>query len=84
MRIYLQKSADGGENPRFYSLVLQEDLIGGWTLMREWGVQGARGRVAHKHFASLEQAQEEMARLRDQQINNGFQVVFTQGTYPSS
>lgn len=79
MRIYLQKSADGNDTPRFYHIVLQEDLIGGWTLVREWGVQGARGRVVQKNFATLEQAQEEMVRIRDQQIRNGFRVVFTQG-----
>ena len=81
MRIYLQKPAAPDEAPRFCHLVLQEDLIGGWTVTREWGRQGSAGRVSRKHYESLEQAQEAMARIREQQLQQGFRVVFTQGAY---
>ena len=42
MRIYMQTRSDIAESPRFYQLSLQQDLLGGWTLYREWGQEGAR------------------------------------------
>ena len=45
MRIYMQIPPEGDKAPRFYHLHLQEDLLEGWSLIREWGYQGARGRV---------------------------------------
>ncbi len=81
MRIYLQKSAETNETPRFCHIVLQEDLISGWTVTRESGIQGTAGRVARQYFASLELAQEAVTRMRDQQVKQGYRVVFTEGAY---
>ena len=50
MRVYMQIPAFNGKPPRYYQLVLQEDLINGWTLVREWGQQGYAGRVKRDHF----------------------------------
>jgi len=61
--------------------VLQEDLIGGWTVTRESGAQGGAGRVTRKHYESLELAQDAVSRIRDQQLKQGYRVVFTQGAY---
>ncbi len=30
------------EAPRYYQIALHQDLLGGWTLTREWGQQGGR------------------------------------------
>ncbi len=79
MRIYMQTLPVDGSPPRYYHLHLQEDLIGGWSLVREWGFQGSGGRVMKEHFDSLEAAQTAMMRVRDDQLARGYRVVYVQG-----
>ncbi|WJW75681.1 WGR domain-containing protein [Thiohalobacter sp. IOR34] len=79
MRIYMQLPAGDQAAPRFYHLHLQEDLLEGWTLVREWGHQGAGGRVRRDHFDSREAAEQAMMRARDDQLRRGYRVVFIQG-----
>ena len=78
MRIYMQIPPQGDKAPRFYHLHLQEDLLEGWTLIREWGFQGAGGRVVKDHYPDRESAQNAMLSVRDAQIKKGYQVVFMQ------
>ena len=78
MRIYMQIPPQGDKAPRFYHLHLQEDLLEGWTLIREWGFQGAGGRVVKDHYPYRESAQNAMLSVRDAQIKKGYQVVFMQ------
>ena len=78
MRIYMQIPPEGDKAPRFYHLHLQEDLLEGWSLIREWGYQGARGRVKHEHYPDREAAETALIRVRDEQIKRGYQVVFMQ------
>jgi predicted DNA-binding WGR domain protein len=79
MRIYLQTPYSGDRPPRFYHLFLQEDLLEGWTLVKEWGFQGSSGRIVRQHFASREAAMEALLASRDQQINRGYRVMFAEG-----
>lgn len=79
MRIYMQTPVTDDRPPRYYHLFLQEDLLGGWTLVKEWGFQGASGRVVCEHFQTLEAAQDAMATGRDAQIQRGYRVMFMQG-----
>ena len=79
MRIYMQTVADADKFPRFYQLLLQEDLINGWTLVREWGQQGAAGRVKKDHFATREDAQRALLKVRDAQLQRGYRVVYMRG-----
>jgi len=79
MRIYLQIPALDGKPPRFYHLALQPDLLGGWSLVREWGMQGSPGRVKKDHFADRDTALEALLRVRDTQLKRGYKVVFMQG-----
>lgn len=79
MRIYLQSQIACEQAPKFYQISLQEDLLEGWNLMREWGYQGQRGRNKHEHFSSYDEAQNALIKIRDQQIKHGFRVVFMQG-----
>lgn len=79
MRIYLQTPVTDERAPRYYHLFLQEDLLGGWTLVREWGAQGASGRVVREHFHTREAAQEAIIRSRDVQLKRGYRVMFMQG-----
>jgi len=78
MRIYMQIPPEGAKAPRYYHLHLQEDLLEGWTLIREWGYQGAAGRVKKEHFNDREGAESALLRVRDEQIKRGYQVVFMQ------
>ena len=64
--------------PRFYHLHLQEDLIEGWSLIREWGYQGARGRVVRENFPDRDSAEAALIRARDEQLKRGYRVVFIQ------
>ena len=59
MRIYMQLIPENeGETLRFYHIMLQQDLLGGWTLIRESGRQGARGRVQREHFDDFDSAED--------------------------
>lgn len=79
MRIYMQIPALDEKPSRYYQLLLLEDLIDGWTLVREWGQQGRSGRVKKDHFDNRELAENALLRVRDSQLKRGFKVVFMQG-----
>lgn len=79
MRIYLQTPHSGDRPPRYYHLFLQEDLLEGWTLVKEWGFQGSSGRIVRQHYPTQEEALDAMLISRDQQIDRGYQVMFTEG-----
>lgn len=79
MRIYMQIPPDGDRPPRFYHLHLQEDLLEGWTLVRESGYQGVSGRVSREHFSHYDEALQSLMKFRDQQLKRGYQIVFAVG-----
>jgi predicted DNA-binding WGR domain protein len=78
MRIYMQIPPSDAGAPKFYHLHLQEDLLNGWTLIREWGFQGAGGRVIKDHYPDRETAEDAMLKHRDVQLKKGYRVVFMQ------
>ncbi len=78
MRIYMQIPPEGDKAPRFYHLHLQEDLLEGWTLIREWGYQGAAGRIKKEYFTQKDSAEAALFQVRDEQLKRGYQVVFMQ------
>lgn len=67
------------EAPRYYQLILQQDLLGGWTLCREWGQQGSRTSIKRDLYLDHESALVAFVRARDTQIKRGFLVMFSQG-----
>lgn len=79
MHIYMQTPPQEDRPPRFYHLILQQDLLGGWSLVREWGTQGSGGRVVRDHHSARETAEAAMVRARDEQLRRGYRVVFVQG-----
>lgn len=79
MRIYLQAPVSGDRPPRYYQLFLQEDLLGGWSLLRQWGYHGAKPTVQREYHECREEAEQAMTRYRDAQLKRGFRVVFVQG-----
>ena len=79
MHIYMQNVATDKTSPRFYHLLLQKDLLEGWTLIREWGALGSPGRVRRDHHMTWDAAVAALNKVREMQLRRGFQVVFTQG-----
>lgn len=79
MRMFLQQRPEGPEAPRFVQLMLQPDLLGGWTLVRESGLVGGRSQVRREQFLDQAGALAALERARDQQLKRGFQLTFVQG-----
>ena len=79
MRIFMQTKAAPSEAPRYYHLILQQDLLGGWTLIREWGHTGGRASSKREIFLERDAAEAALLAYRDQQSKKGFQVMFCQG-----
>lgn len=79
MRLLLQQRPDGREAPRFVQLMLQPDLLGGWTLIRESGQTGGRSTVRREQYLDQSSAFAALERARDAQLKKGFQVMFAQG-----
>ena len=79
MRLFMQTPAAGSETPRYYQIVLQQDLLGGWTLFREWGHQGGRASSKREVFLERDAALTAFEHARDAQIRKGFRVMFSQG-----
>ncbi|MGY0799215.1 WGR domain-containing protein [Lysobacter sp. A286] len=79
MRLLLQQLPDHCEAPRFVQLMLQPDLLGGWTLVRESGLIGGRSQVRREQFLDHDSAIAALEQARDQQLKRGFQLMFSQG-----
>ncbi len=79
MRLFMQTQPRGAEAPRYYQIVLQQDLLGGWMLFREWGTQGARASSKRDTFLERDAALTAFEHARDAQLKRGFQVMFSQG-----
>jgi len=79
MRLLLQQHPDGREAPRFVQLMLEPDLLGGWTLVRESGLIGGRSQLRREQYLDRDSAFAALEKARDQQIKRGFQLMFVQG-----
>ncbi len=79
MRLLLQQKPNAGESPKFVQLTLQQDLLGGWTLLREAGQIGGKTQLRREQFLEREAAVAAFEKARDAQVRKGFQVMFAQG-----
>lgn len=79
MRIYMQTKPASGEAPRYVQLVLQQDLLGGWTLYRETGTEGGRATLRKELYLDRDSALAAFEQARDRQVKRGYQVMITQG-----
>ena len=79
MRLRLQQKPQAGEAPRYVQLILQQDLLGGWTLMRESGQIGGKAQLRREQYLEREAAIAAFEKARDAQVRKGFQVMFAQG-----
>lgn len=79
MRLFMQTKPQTSDSPKYYQLVLQQDLLGGWTLYREWGQQGGRASTKREVYLERDDALAAFENARDAQIKRGFHVMFSQG-----
>jgi predicted DNA-binding WGR domain protein len=79
MRLLLQQRPVAGESPKYVQLILQQDLLGGWLLLRESGQTGGKATLRREQFLDQQQAIDAFERARDAQLKRGFQVMFAQG-----
>jgi uncharacterized protein YndB with AHSA1/START domain len=82
MRLLLQQRPEGREAPRFVQIMLQPDLLGGWTLVRETGQMGGRSTVRRDQFLDRDTAFAALQAARDMQLKRGFQLMFAEGEAP--
>jgi predicted DNA-binding WGR domain protein len=75
----MQTKPEASDSPRYYQLVLQQDLLGGWTLYREWGQQGGRASSKREVYLERDDALAAFEHARDLQLRRGFHVMFSQG-----
>jgi len=61
---------------RFYRLVLQPDLFGGCTLVREWGRIGAGGTIRLDHHADEGRATDALAAMHRRKTKRGYRDAF--------
>ena len=76
----MQLKPGANESPKYVHLILQQDLLGGWTLIRESGQQGGRATLKRDVYLERDAAEAALLAQRDQQLKRGFQVMFVQGT----
>jgi predicted DNA-binding WGR domain protein len=79
MRLLLQQKPTAGESPKFVQLILQQDLLGGWTLLRESGLIGGKTQLRREQYLERDAALSAFEKARDAQVRKGFQVMFAQG-----
>jgi predicted DNA-binding WGR domain protein len=79
MRLYLQTMPASAEPPRYEQIVLEQDLLGGWTLYRESGTQGGKATLKREQFLEREAAMAAFEKARDAQLKRGYRVMFAQG-----
>ena len=79
MRLYLQNLPGNAEPPRYVQIVLEQDLLGGWTLYRETGQQGGKATLKREQFLERDEAIAAFEKARDAQLKRGFRVMFSQG-----
>jgi len=79
MRLFLQQKPQGTEAPRYVQLILQQDLLGGWTLLRESGQLGGKAQLRREQYLERAAALAAFEKARDAQLRRGYQVMFAQG-----
>ena len=57
---------------RYYRLRVEPSLLGGWTLVREWGRIGVSRRQRIQHCSSIEAAEAARARLVSSKLRRGY------------
>ncbi len=72
MQLYLRQTRQALPAPRFARLMLQEDLLGGWELIRETGQIGGKSRIQRELFTHKAQALDALEQARATFDKRGF------------
>lgn len=75
----MQTAPEPHAAPRYVQLMLEQDLLGGWTLYRESGTEGGRVTLRRQVFLQREEAMASFETARDAQLKRGFKVMITEG-----
>jgi len=59
---------------RFYGLTIQPTLFGGVSVMRIWGRIGCQGQAMIQTYETLEDAREELSRIRKAKLRKGYRA----------
>lgn len=70
--LHLRRIDPAANMARFYQMVVQRDLFGGATLIREWGRIGSPGRVVSQHFPDEGLAVDALADLARAKARRGY------------
>lgn len=79
MRIYMQQPPQDDDAPRYVQLLLEQDLLGGWTLYRESGSEQGRVTLRRQVFLERDEAVDAFEHARDLQLKKGFKIMITEG-----
>lgn len=79
MKAYLQKVNAQSGGVWFYSIQIQQDLLGEWQIIREWGRSGSSGTIRREAFEAIGPAMENMNLLVEQLREKGYRVVMREG-----
>jgi hypothetical protein len=79
MHLYMQTPPGNGAAPRYCRIALEQDLLGGWTLYRESGIEGGRATLKREVYLDRDTALGAFEQARDAQLKRGFKVMITQG-----
>lgn len=71
-RVSLRRVDPARNMARFYLLDVQQDLFGGWWLMREHGRIGSPGRVIVTPFPTMDAAAAAHAKLWQSKLKRGY------------
>ena len=74
MQTYLEKHVPAKNVAQFYRLVVLPNLFGEWTLVREWGRIGQRGRIRLDCFDTHAQALAALLALEARKRQRGYWV----------
>lgn len=80
--MFLQQPPAPGVPPRFCQLILQADLLGGYTLLRETGEVGGKSQVRRSVHVDREDAVAAFETARDREIKRGMRITFAEGVQP--
>ena len=71
---YLKKIDHRANQYRYYSIRIDPDLFGGWTLIRQWGrLDADGGRLKMDNFESEKEALNRLSEIVTQKKKRGYQ-----------
>lgn len=72
--IYLKKTNPDTNENKYYTLLIQQDLFGKWSLVRQWGRLGTKGQTKIDTFDSYEDALAALESLEKEKCRRGYSL----------